>query len=382
LLNNLVLNKRMHSDNHKDSILIADDDELNRELLSHRLSTEGYVIETAENGKKAWDLLQQQTFSLALLDINMPEMDGIQVLENIKQHPSLNSLPVVMVTALDDVSSSVKCISMGADDYITKPFDPILLKARIKSSLDKKRYYDENERFRHALQQENKELEMTVQEKITELSSAQLAAIFAMSKLAESKDNETGAHLDRLREYCKVLAEDLAATDKYRNVIDQTYIDTIYAASPLHDVGKVGIPDNVLLKPGKLDQNEWQIMQTHTTIGAETLRAVLKQHANNNFIQMGIDIALSHHEKWDGSGYPEGLLRTGIPLSARILALGDVYDALTSKRCYKEAFSHEKSREIILEGVESHFDPDVVEAFLRVEKVFYHTRKQYQDEDS
>ena len=202
-----------------------------------------------------------------------------------------------------------------------------------------------------------------------------------MSKLAESRDPETGEHLERMREYCKILSVQLGKLPKYQPVIDDDFIEDIYAASPLHDIGKVGIVDSVLLKPGQLTAEEWVVMKTHPIIGAATLREVDRQHPGNSLIRMGIDIAESHHERWDGTGYPYGLKNTEIPLVARILSLGDVYDALTSKRCYKEAFDHDKSRGIVEENKGSLFDPEVVEAFLATEDEFKRVREFYQDAD-
>ncbi len=363
----------------KQILLVVDDNDLNRELLIKRLNDQEHQADCAASGTEALAKLAQHNFSLVLLDIEMPELNGIQVLQKIKADQRLKSIPVIMVTSRDDQESIVRCIELGAEDHISKPINPVILNARVNACLEKKRLYDESEHYREALRNENFSLQDVVREKAEEITAAQLAAIFSMSKLAESKDPETGAHLERLREYCRILAEDLMCTPEYRGIIDQNYADTIYAASPLHDVGKVGIPDNVLLKPGKLNPEEWRIMQTHSSIGADTLRAVHEQYPNNTFIQIGIEIAQSHHEKWDGSGYPHALRGSQIPLSARILVLGDVYDALTSKRCYKDAFSHEKSREIILEGRGSHFDPDMVAAFLRTENKFCDIRSRYQD---
>jgi putative two-component system response regulator len=183
-----------------------------------------------------------------------------------------------------------------------------------------------------------------------------------------------------MREYCLVLSRQLSRLDRYRQVISESFIDSIYAASPLHDIGKVGIPDSILLKPGKLTADEWVVMQTHPSIGGATLRAVDRQYPGNAFVRTGIEIAECHHEKWDGSGYPAGLRQEDIPLSARILALGDVYDALTSRRCYKDKFSHQKARTIITEQSGAHFDPEVVEAFLNSEDEFIRIREYFQDD--
>lgn len=363
------------------SILVVDDNEMNRDLLLRRLGDGGFNLSAAANGEEALDMMRAHAFDLVLLDIMMPILDGYETLEVIQKDPVLRRVPVIMITALDDVDSAVRCIEMGAVDYVTKPFNPVLLRARVDASLDRKRMSDLEEQRRIEIESHNQSLSEEVRAKVLEISQSQLAAIFAMSKLAESRDPETGEHLERMREYCKLLSEQLSCMPKFRHIIDRTFVDNIYAASPLHDIGKVGIDDNVLLKPGALNDEEWILMKQHPIIGAETLREVDRQHPGNDFIHTGIDIAEGHHEKWDGSGYPYGLSGEKIPLVARILALGDVYDALTSKRCYKDAFSHEKSRDIIFEGNGSHFDPDVVLAFREAEDEFRKVRQEYKDPD-
>ena len=361
------------------SLLVVDDNEMNRDMLVRRLKPLGYRVDTACDGGEALDMLRNGSYDLVLLDIMMPVMDGFEVLKEMKGHKLLKSVPVIMITALDDTSSAARCIDMGAEDYLTKPFDPTLLKARISSCLERKRLHDQESLYRAKIEEYNNQLQERVRQQVQEISQAQLGAIFAMSKLAESRDPETGEHLERMREYCKVLSQHLSQLTKYEIIIDNNFISDIYAASPLHDIGKVGIDDSVLLKAGKLTEEEWKAMKLHPIIGAETLREVDKQHPGNSLIRMGIDIAASHHEKWDGSGYPYGLQGTEIPLVARILALGDVYDALTSKRCYKDAFSHDKSRAIIIDSRGNHFDPEVVDAFLETEDEFKRIREFYQD---
>lgn len=363
------------------SLLVVDDNEMNRDMLVRRLKPLGYQVDTACDGGQALEMLQNGNYDLVLLDIMMPVMDGFEVLRQMKLQQRLKSVPVIMITALDDTSSAARCIDMGAEDYLTKPFDPTLLKARISSCLERKRLHDQESLYRTKIEEYNNQLQERVRQQVQEISQAQLGAIFAMSKLAESRDPETGEHLERMREYCKVLSQQLSKLTKYEIIIDNTFISDIYAASPLHDIGKVGIDDSVLLKAGKLTDQEWRVMKLHPVIGAETLREVDKQHPGNSLIRMGIDIAASHHEKWDGSGYPYGLQGTEIPLVARILALGDVYDALTSKRCYKEAFNHEKSRQIVIESSGNHFDPEVVDAFIQTEDEFKRIREFYQDSE-
>lgn len=362
-------------------ILVVDDNEMNRDMLSRRLVKQGYAVQTANDGAQALERLRTENTDLVLLDIQMPIMDGHQVLAHMKKDEALRDVPVIVISAQNELDSVVQCIELGAEDYLSKPFNPVILKARITASLEKKRLTDEAKRQRSIIERHNRELEQRVLEQVMAITSAQRGAIFAMSKLAESKDPETGTHLERMREYCRLLSIQLRAHSAFSNVIDDSFVDNIYAASPLHDIGKVGVPDGILLKPGKLTDEEWVEMKSHTTIGAETLRAVDRKHPGNGFLLMGIEIAEGHHEKWDGSGYPRRLKAEAIPLCARILALGDVYDALTSKRCYKEAFTHQKSRDIILEGSGSHFDPRVIEAFLAVEDEFVRVRKEFQDED-
>jgi putative two-component system response regulator len=318
---------------------------------------------------------------LVLLDIMMPEMDGYAVLDAMKDDDNLRHLPVIVISGVDELDSITRCLKRGADDYLTKPFNPTLLMARISACLERKHFSDTERKYRAHIENHNAELEERVREKVRELTEAQLGTIFAMSKLSESRDPETGEHLERMREYVRLLAENLRTVPRHAGIIDDAWVENLYAAAPLHDIGKVGIPDQILQKPGRLDAEEFTIMKLHAELGAKTLRAVNDQGLSNAFVRMGIDIAQGHHEKWDGSGYPDGLQGEAIPLAARILALADVYDALTSKRCYKEAFSHEKSKSIIMEGAGKHFDPDVVQAFLNVEQAFIDVRLRYQDSE-
>ncbi len=362
-------------------ILVADDNALNRDLLVRRLSAQGHRVEAVADGAAALARLQAGDVSLLLLDIMMPVVDGFTVLRRMQAQESLRHVPVIVITALDELDAAAQCIELGAEDYLTKPFNPVLLRARVHACLEKRRLYRQEEQYRAVLRHCNTLLEERVRAQVAEISTAQLAAIYAMSRLAESKDPETGAHLERMREYCRVLSQALGRQPAYRAQIDASFVETIYAASPLHDIGKVGVPDQILLKPGRLDAQEWELMKTHTVIGAETLRAVHQQYGPNAFIGMGIEIAEGHHEKWDGSGYPRGLAGTDIALPARILALGDVYDALTSRRCYKAPFSHADSRALIVEARARHFDPAVVDAFLATEDEFIRIRRYYQDAD-
>ncbi len=363
-------------------ILVVDDIEVNRTLLRDIITKLGYEILLAENGLSALANIEKYLPDLIILDIKMPVMDGFQVLERLRTKSEYNYVPVIVVSAVDDMESIAKCIQLGADDYMVKPFNLTLLQARISSCLEKKRYHDYENSYRSKIEEYNLHLEDRVREEVKRVSKSQSAVIFALAKLTESRDLETGEHLERVREYCKILTEHLQKQAKFKSIIDKNYIENIYATSPLHDIGKVGIPDRILLKPGKLTPDEWEIIKTHTTIGAETLQAVYDEYPDNEFIRMGIEIAHSHHEWWNGSGYPQGLEGEKIPLAGRIVALADVYDALMSDRCYRKAFSYDKTRALIENEKGTHFDPDIVDAFFVLEKDFLSIQQHFKDEES
>ncbi len=360
-------------------VLVVDDHLGNRQVVEAQLAAMGHAARCAENGRQALALLAEQTPDLMILDIMMPEMDGHQVLECVKGSLQFRQIPVIVVSALDDMESIIRCIRAGADDYLTKPYNATLLEARVGACLERTQWHKQQQEYERQIEQQNRTLVQRVQAQVRDITDAHLSTIFALSKLAEYRDPETGQHLERMREYCRSLCREMQELPKYRSVIDDVFIDNAYIASPLHDVGKVGIPDGILRKRGTLTYSESEVMKTHATIGAETLRAVNIKHPGNKFLQRGIEVAESHHERWNGSGYPYGLAGEDIPLIARIVALADVYDALTSKRCYKEAFSHEKSRNIILEEQGRQFDPDVVDAFSKAEQTFCDIRQAMQD---
>jgi putative two-component system response regulator len=355
-------------------VLVVDDNELNRDMLSRWLERQGHNIVLAENGKQALEVLKQVEVDLMLLDIMMPELNGYQVLEYLKAENKLLNLPVIVISAVDDLDSTVKCIELGAEDYVQKPFNRVMLQSRITATLEKKHLRDQEQIYRKQIEENNLHLEWRVQDQVRQISSTQLAIIFALAKLSESRDDETGRHLERVREYCKALLGQLSHLPRYAKLIDLPFVENIYAASPLHDIGKVGIPDRILLKPARLTLEEFEIMKTHTTIGAATLRAVDREYPGNTFIRTGIEVAECHHEKWDGTGYPNRLAGDDIPLAGRILALVDVYDALTTTRVYKKALLHKESVAIILDGRGKHFDPDMVDSFEAIEAEFHRIR--------
>jgi len=356
-------------------ILIVDDELLNRDLLHSFLTSLGYTTLEAENGKKAIENIIQEKPDIILLDLNMPEMDGFEVLKIIKANPNTRMIPIVIITGLKDEQNHLKALELGADDFLIKPFNFNFLKARLRSLLSIKMLYDLNRKYQQKLKESNIEL-------MHELIKTQEVTIVALAKLAEFRDPETGEHLERMREFARVLAEELTKLNKYRKYLNDKYIENIYKSTPLHDIGKVGIPDHILLKPACLTDEEFEIMKRHSIIGGDAITSAIQHaHMDKSFLDMAKAIAYHHHERWDGNGYPSGLEGENIPLSARITTVADVYDALTTKRVYKPAFSHEKARNIIVEGAGTHFDPDLVEAFLRREDDFVMLKDKFKDKD-
>ncbi len=338
------------------SIIIVDDTPANLELMAGMLKQRGYRVRTAPSGKLAIKAAQGEPPDLILLDITMPEMDGYEVCGRLKADETLRDIPVIFISALTETMDKVRAFSSGGVDYVSKPFQFEEVHARVETHLKLRHLQAE-------LEGHNRDLEETVREKVKEISESQIATIFAIAKLSESRDEDTGRHLERVQMICRMLSLKMSENPGYGSTITEYFIENIFRASPLHDIGKVAIPDSILLKPGKLTPEEFEIMKTHATLGSETLRAVQKQYPKNAFIDMGIDIARHHHEKWNGNGYPDGLPGDDIPLSARIMAAADVYDALKAKRPYKEPFPHEKCCEIIIKDSGTHFDPGVIEAF-------------------
>lgn len=338
------------------NILIVDDTPANLHVLFNMLKLRGFAPRPVPSGKLALQAMEIEPPDLVLLDITMPDMDGYQVCQSMKSNAKLKEIPVVFISALSETFDKVKAFSVGGVDYIPKPFQVEEVYARVETQLKIRRLQQD-------LRKTILTLEERVQAQVKEISESQMATIFALAKLAESRDDETGKHLERVRTYCLLLAERLSRYPAFASPLSKTMIDNIYHASPLHDIGKVAIPDRILLKPGKMTAKEFEVMKQHTLIGAHTLEAVARQYPQNQLILIGIKIARSHHEWWDGSGYPDGLARDAIPLSARIMAVADVYDALRSKRVYKSAMVHDEACEIIIGSSGTHLDPAVVSAF-------------------
>lgn len=341
------------------SIVIVDDTLENLKVLSWMLRDKGYEVRPVTSGRMAIQAIHNQPPDLILLDITMPEMNGYETCQEIKSYEELKSIPVIFISALSETLDKVKAFEVGGVDYITKPFQIEEVNARVETHLKLKRLMSN--------------LEEVVREKVKEITASQMATIKAMARLAQSRDDDTGTHLERVQGYCQLIAEALAELPRYKNLIDTHYIDLVLNASVLHDIGKVSIQDSLLLKPGKLTPEEFEIMKTHALIGSKTLEDVRTYYPQNEFIEIGIQMARWHHEKWDGSGYPDGLFQEDIPLSARIMALADVYDALKSERCYKKEFSHEKCCEIINAENSKLFDPEIIEVFNKVHmEMYYH----------
>lgn len=329
------------------NVLVVDDDGIARKLISRTLLESGYDVTTANDGQQALELIQEHDFQVVVTDWEMPQMNGLELCRRIRAMALRRYVYCIIVTCRDRPIDAISGFAEGADDYVTKPFNGSELLMRVN-----------------------------VGRRIVQLETANMT-IFALAKLAESRDPDTGAHLERVRNYCRVLAEVIKSSPKFKGVTNEEYVDLIYRTSPLHDIGKVAIPDDILLKPGQLTDDEFAIMKTHTIRGAETIESLLDEFPNTRFLQMARDIILSHHEKWDGSGYPYGLAGEQIPLCGRIMAVADVYDALTSKRVYKEAFAHDDAKAIIIRDAGKHFDPDIVDAFLQVEGEFLAIRSQH-----
>ncbi len=328
-------------------ILIVDDEPVNVMLLEKMLASNDYHnVTSTTDSRRALPLYAAQGFDLVLLDLQMPHMDGFQVLEKIRQLEAGSYPPVLVLTANEDRDIRLRALEAGARDFLNKPFDHVELLNRIRNNI-------EIRLLQQAVRDENRLLEMKVRERTRAIQETQQEIIRRLGRAAEFRDNETGLHIQRMSQMSRLIA--LAAG------LSEQEADLILQAAPMHDIGKIGIPDQVLLKPGKLDAQEWEIMKTHTTIGAKMLAG----HPSP-LLRTAHDIALAHHERWDGSGYPHGLAGEAIPIQARIVAIADVFDALTSQRPYKQAWPTEEAIAEIQRASASHFDPRLVEAFLGV----------------
>jgi len=345
-------------------IMLVDDDLTTHTLLKKMLVLHGSEVAVFPGGSIAVLAAKNYRPDLILLSTENSEMDGFMVCEQIKSIDALCNVPVIFLSTSSDVDTKIRAFEAGGADFITKPVHFAELRARIAVHL------------RIFMLEEKMAQHYQTHKKVREISAAQQATNFALAKLAEYRDEDTGIHLERVMDYCSILAVKLMDASEYASQVNQDFIDCIRHASLLHDIGKVAIPDKILFKPGMLTHEEFEIMKTHTIIGAENMQAIYNQYSNNQLIGMGIEIALYHHERWDGKGYPDGLSGRNIPLSARIMALADYYDALRSDRCYRKGFSHSQVKAMIQEGDGSHFDPVIVKAFMECEEDFKRVMEQ------
>jgi putative two-component system response regulator len=356
---------------HKHKVLIVDDTAENVHLLLECLCDE-YTTVIAMNGENALALALEKTPpDIILLDINMPEMDGYEVCVRLKTNNKTATIPIIFITAMDDEHDERKGLDLGAVDYIHKPFNPGLVRARIRNHLE--------------LKSHRNQLENLVMERTHELDLTQYAAIYGLGILAEYRDPETGKHIKRTQNYVKLLAIHLSKHPRFSKYLDEPTIHMLYNSAAIHDIGKVGVSDNILLKPGNLTAKEFELMKQHTIYGRDTIKRIeagMNNTSASAFLRLAQELTYTHHERWDGTGY-HGLKCDDIPISGRLMALADVYDALTSVRVYKTAFSHDQAVNIITDGdgrtAPEHFDPDVLQAFTDLSDTFQSVSRSYCD---
>lgn len=356
----------------RSSILIVDDSPVVIHLVSRVL--EDYHLLFAMNGVEALNIIENnQNIDLILLDIEMPLKNGYDVLKELQQDKALRKIPVIFLTVKDELDEEAKGLELGAVDYIKKPINQAILKARVETHI--------NLRLANVFREKQNEiLENKVKLRTREILLTRDVTINSMMSLLEIRDIETGRHIKRTQLYVKALGEYLAENGPYQNYMTKDRIDNMYRTAPLHDIGKVGIPDKILLKPGRLTNEEFETMKKHTDYATMAFSTVDERLGDNNFFIVAREIAGSHHEKWNGEGYPLGLAGEQIPLVGRIMALADVYDALVSERVYKKALSHEEAMDIIIKDRGSHFDPVIVDAFVALEDKFLDILINYSEE--
>jgi putative two-component system response regulator len=360
----------------KPTVLVVDDTPENLSLMNSLLK-DSYRVKVATSGERALRIAWgEEPPDLILLDIMMPVMDGYEVLSRLKSDPRTQTVPVIFLTALSEMEDEERGLNLGAVDYITKPVSPPIVLARVATHLHLKTVAD-------FLRDKNAYLEAEVSRRTRELQAIQDVTIFTLASLAETRDNETGNHIRRTQYYVRSLCLALRDHPRFRDFLNESTIESLFKSAPLHDIGKVGVPDRILLKPGRLTAEEFEIMKTHTTLGRNAIqRAEDQLGLEVDFLRFAKEIAYSHQEKWDGSGYPQGLSGEAIPVSARLMAIADVYDALISRRVYKPAMPHEQAMQIIREGAGTHFDPDMVQAFVQQADDFKAISERYADEDA
>lgn len=347
-------------------ILVVDDDNSMQKLYDRLLTQLGHEVFGACDGSQALEMLAQVNPDLILMDADMPVMNGFETAEKIKSDEQTRTIPIIMITGLNDSAHRIKALDVGVDDFLAKPPERAEIIATIRSQLKVKAYNDSVKNYQRTLEQAVSIRTDQLNNALTQLKESSLEIIFRLSSASEYRDEDTGAHIQRMSSYAAAIATRMGLGHKT--------VEAILHAAPMHDIGKIGIPDNILLKPGKLTDAEWLVMKEHPRIGARILSG-----SKIPLVRMAEVIALTHHERWDGSGYPQGLKGKKIPLAGRIVAVADVFDALTSKRPYKPAFETDKSLEIIKSESGRHFDPDVVKAFFDCIDDVSVIREKYQD---
>lgn len=357
----------------KPGILIIDDERFCINVLVDLLKDD-YSISVATSGTDGLSRIYLNELpELILLDVLMPDMDGYEVCRRLKEDPRSCDIPIIFLTVKSEIEDEILGFRLGAVDYIKKPISPPIVVARVATHLALKH-------SKESLNQQNRILEEKILERTREISRTQDVAILCLASLAETRDNETGNHIRRTQRYVQLLAYGLRERGRYSDRLSDEYIDLLFKSAPLHDIGKVGVPDRILLKPGSLDGEDWEEMKRHTRYGVEAIERAEASQGSTYFLKLAKEIAGAHHEKWDGSGYPDGLVGTAIPLSGRLMAVADVYDALITKRVYKPAFSHEKSIQTISEGRGTHFEPDILDVFLELQEDFRDIAIRFADE--
>ncbi|MBY0528270.1 MAG: protein kinase [Gemmataceae bacterium] len=347
-------------------VLIVDDEPDVCTLARYLLEGHELECEQAGNGHVALELLRSKPFDLVLLDIDMPAMSGIEVVRRLRESPPSPNLKIIMFSGRVTGDEMAQLLLAGANDFVTKPFSPIQLLARVKAALQFKDAQDRSDEMTRQLGRMNAELERNVSARDSDLVDARNALVLALAKLVEYRQTETSAHLTRIQRFAKTMAEEAAQAPHFAAHINRDFVQLLECCAPLHDIGTVALPDHILLKPGRLTAEERLLMQAHTTIGADTLQEVARQHGSAMaFLQMAIDIARHHHERFDGSGYPDRLTGDTIPLAARIVTVADVYDALRSRRIYKPPLSHAAAVQIMTEASQGQFDPALLEVLPR-----------------
>lgn len=357
-------------------VLIVDDVAENLSVLSALLSPH-YRVRVATSGRRALSLASDMLApDLVLLDVVMPDMDGYEVCARLKHDPRTQAIPVIFLTARTEIEDEARGLEIGAVDYIAKPFSPPVVLARVRTQLALKASAD-------FLRDKSEYLEAEVVRRSREILAIQDVTIHALASLAETRDSETGHHIRRTQHFVKALALRLREHPRFSDFLNDRNIDLLFRSAPLHDIGKVGIPDSILLKPGRLTHEEFEVMKTHTTLGYQAIdRAERLLGTEVGFLSLAKQIALSHQEKWNGSGYPQGLAGDAIPIAARLMTLADVYDALASRRVYRDRMPHDEVVREIVGGSGTHFDPDVVDAFLAIKDEFAAIAARYADVDS